>query len=684
MDGKDPDVTRISPDINYPPSDEPFEGLDQEEFVGAKFTGVLLIDEPGDYTFVLGSDDGSTLTLDDEEVISNTGPKESFKNKTSPVVPLEEGEHPLLVEYIQYVQDAGVVLYYSGPDTDGEMVPVPSAVLRPPPGITAGGTTIPGAGAGGSTTPGPFGAGAGGSTTPGPFGAGAGGSTTPGSPGGAGGSTTAGGSAAGATTPPPNGLLVEIFYLDDSAQGLDDMDGKDPDVTRISPDINYPPSDEPFEGLDQEEFVGAKFTGVLLIDEPGDYTFVLGSDDGSTLTLDDEEVISNTGPKESFKNKTSPVVPLEEGEHPLLVEYIQYVQDAGVVLYYSGPDTDGEMVPVPSAVLRPPPGITAGGTTIPGAGAGGSTTPGPFGAGAGGSTTPGPFGAGAGGSTTPGSPGGAGGSTTAGPVCEMSNEDKVDCGFFGMKSSDCEELGCCWHPVQPNPTHIPWCYHSTASTTLPPVCQISNEAKVDCGYHGIAADECEARGCCYHPKPVPNPEHIPYCYHTAATSTPVPPGVASPSSVSGPASGSVASTVTPLFPFPTVASTTPVPPGGAPTATPVPPGGAVARIKELELELQKEYIAAVRIECLWDAWDLAETPCLVDEDKVDECFDMPINLTNYTIIYPEIPDPHDITDDENPFTDDHPCTGDFIEKHYGHLDIDEDTFAKMKKDCKAC
>ena len=42
--------------------------------------------------------------------------------------------------------------------------------------------------------------------------------------------------------------------------------------------------------------------------------------------------------------------------------------------------------------------------------------------------------------------------------CSISNEDKVDC--HGNQAT-CEGLGCCWQPIDPNPSNLPWCYYST-------------------------------------------------------------------------------------------------------------------------------------------------------------------------------------------------------------------------------
>jgi len=112
-------------------------------------------------------------------------------------------------------------------------------------------------------------------------------------------------------------------------------------------------------------------------------------------------------------------------------------------------------------------------------------------------------------------------------------------------------------------------------------------------------------------------------------------------------------------------------------------------VKAMEWETQDEYIAAVRIECMWDAWDLAETPCLVDEEFVEHCYNEPIDLTNLTINYPLIPDSHGCTMglEGSIITHgpaDHPCTEDYLDHHYASLDIDDVTLQKMKDECKEC
>merc|ERR1712076_72167 len=45
--------------------------------------------------------------------------------------------------------------------------------------------------------------------------------------------------------------------------------------------------------------------------------------------------------------------------------------------------------------------------------------------------------------------------------CAVSSEDKVDCGQMGSSQASCEAAGCCWQPIDPNPSNLPWCYYST-------------------------------------------------------------------------------------------------------------------------------------------------------------------------------------------------------------------------------
>ena len=53
----------------------------------------------------------------------------------------------------------------------------------------------------------------------------------------------------------------------------------------------------------------------------------------------------------------------------------------------------------------------------------------------------------------------AGLATALSDKCDVADSDRWDCGHSGTQQQDCEADGCCWSPVDPNPTNLPWCFH---------------------------------------------------------------------------------------------------------------------------------------------------------------------------------------------------------------------------------
>ena len=41
-------------------------------------------------------------------------------------------------------------------------------------------------------------------------------------------------------------------------------------------------------------------------------------------------------------------------------------------------------------------------------------------------------------------------------ICDISNKEKKNCGFFGINQKTCEESGCCYKVT---PDGSPWCFH---------------------------------------------------------------------------------------------------------------------------------------------------------------------------------------------------------------------------------
>lgn len=81
-----------------------------EDSFAVIFTSHLKIDKAGKYRFLLGSDDGSRLVVDDKEVIDNDG-SHTYMEKMG-VVDLDEGVHTIKVEYFEDCDGQSLNLTY--------------------------------------------------------------------------------------------------------------------------------------------------------------------------------------------------------------------------------------------------------------------------------------------------------------------------------------------------------------------------------------------------------------------------------------------------------------------------------------------------------------------------------------------------------------------------------------------
>merc|ERR1711963_489236 len=111
-------------------------------------------------------------------------------------------------------------------------------------------------------------------------------------------------------------------------------------------------------------------------------------------------------------------------------------------------------------------------------------------------------------------------------TCDVPQDEMEDCGHMGTGQADCEAAGCCWQPINPNPSNKPWCHkpsggpgpdpgHKTTKPPGPPSgrCGIADEDKLDCGTIETGEAACEAAGCCWHAVD-PNPANAPWCYYS--------------------------------------------------------------------------------------------------------------------------------------------------------------------------
>ena len=91
--------TLVVPSINFPDSSEIFPDFPVDETFAVLATAVLTIFEEGEYTFFLGSNEGSVLKLDNEIIIDNDG-IQAF-TETSASVDLAAGDFFLELQFFE-------------------------------------------------------------------------------------------------------------------------------------------------------------------------------------------------------------------------------------------------------------------------------------------------------------------------------------------------------------------------------------------------------------------------------------------------------------------------------------------------------------------------------------------------------------------------------------------------------
>jgi cytochrome c2 len=94
-----PDFSKLTPKATGDAEGFDLSVAKKKDNFALRFDGVISIPADGDYLFLLGSDDGSRLKIDDKVVIENDG-IHPFSQKRKPVK-LKAGQHSVVVEYFE-------------------------------------------------------------------------------------------------------------------------------------------------------------------------------------------------------------------------------------------------------------------------------------------------------------------------------------------------------------------------------------------------------------------------------------------------------------------------------------------------------------------------------------------------------------------------------------------------------
>jgi fibro-slime domain-containing protein len=159
----------------------------------------------------------------------------------------------------------------------------------------------------------------------------------------------------GTTVVIPSGLHGSVYHIPQNTAELPNFQKMKPVGAIYTSSLDIPPQDfkQGFPGVTKRfEWFAIDYTGRFWIDSPGKYNFVLLSDDGGWLYIDDQLIIDNGGlhpPEEKMGS-----VELSGGIHRIRVSYFQGPKwQVALVLKVAGP---GEELRIFSTdEFRPPP-----------------------------------------------------------------------------------------------------------------------------------------------------------------------------------------------------------------------------------------------------------------------------------------------------------------------------------------
>jgi hypothetical protein len=296
VDWSDHDSIDSVQNIYYPKTRGSFEVGGPSDYFAKRYVGKIDIPTTGTWSFGLGSDQSARLYIDGVAII-NDASGHSFRWRYGSKS-LSAGEHDIEVQYWEGWSDAGLTLSWQGPGSDFEEI-VPSSALsqnETDPELNVGG----------------------------------------------------------------DGLRV--YWVDNArhAEVVGHIDWQNYDRMTFESNIAWELTRDPFpgttitnddgvstsEGGTQSEYYGLRAEGLIQIPSDGEWTFKVGSDDGSLLFINGQLVAENDG-GHSFRWRSG-TVELEAGLHRFEVRYIERYGDAGLVVSWVDPSGIEEVIP-PSA-----------------------------------------------------------------------------------------------------------------------------------------------------------------------------------------------------------------------------------------------------------------------------------------------------------------------------------------------
>jgi putative heme-binding domain-containing protein len=134
------------------------------------------------------------------------------------------------------------------------------------------------------------------------------------------------------------GLRVDFYAPSPSNVARETLQAMTPASTGVATTIVM---DQPV--LKTRDAFALMFTGHVVIDKPGKYTFFIASDDGSRFYIDGEQLIDNDGLHGMVEK--SGTVQLTAGLHPIVATYFDNGGGDGLNMSWSGPGLEKQEIP---------------------------------------------------------------------------------------------------------------------------------------------------------------------------------------------------------------------------------------------------------------------------------------------------------------------------------------------------
>ena len=135
---------------------------------------------------------------------------------------------------------------------------------------------------------------------------------------------------------PEKGISYQYFELDDVLQSTSQLEDLDAMKSGFSSSISFPTMDLPLK-------FGLIFNGFVYVKKAGVYSFSTKTNDGSMLYIHDQLVVSNDGPHGA--RERSGEIALDQGFHPIRMEYIQIGGTKHLEVFVQGPGIKKQELP---------------------------------------------------------------------------------------------------------------------------------------------------------------------------------------------------------------------------------------------------------------------------------------------------------------------------------------------------